>query len=153
MRLRKTLMSHRVVPPWVLPVAVIGLGLYFGWDAIRADGPGIIHARDAEDILSASAETIGEAKQYMEHTEALQRAFREGDREVIHRVMAEQVALNHRMEERLSANRATEEKKRAERAAAVWWARGTIGIIGILLLSLGAWNLVVGRSNNSEQVG
>ena len=78
MNLRKTLMSHRAVPPWVLHVAVIGLGLYYGWDAIRPDGPGIIHARDAEDVLSASAETIGEAMEYMDLTERLHRAFKEG---------------------------------------------------------------------------
>ena len=153
MSLRETLMSRRAVLPWALPVAVLGLGLYFGWEAIRPDGPGMIHARDVEDVLSASADSIVEAKEYMAPTERLHRAIKEGDREVIQRLEAEQEALNHRMEERLTAKRAAEEKGRAERAAAVRRARVTFGIVGALLLSLGAWNLIAGRGKNLEQAG
>ncbi|MEI8213666.1 MAG: hypothetical protein WCI02_16075 [Planctomycetota bacterium] len=153
MSLPKTLMSHRTVPSWVLPVAVIGLGLYFGWEAIRPDGPGMIHARDAEIVLSASAESIADVKDYMDHTGRLNRAIEEGDREVIQRLVEEQKALNHRMEERLSAKRATEEKRMADKAVAVRWARVVLGIVAALLLWLGAWTLVADRSKNSELAG
>jgi cytochrome c-type biogenesis protein CcmH/NrfG len=153
MNLRKTLLSHRAVPAWVQPVAVIGLGLYFGWEAIRPDGNRMIRAGDVEDVLAASADLIVDAEDYMDHTERLHRAYKEGDREVLQRVIAEQEALNRRMEERLTAKRATEEKGRAERAVAVRRARVTFGIVGALLLLLGVWTLVAGRSKNSEQAG
>ena len=109
MSLQKTLMSRRAVSPWVLPVAMLGLGLYFGWEAIRPDGPGMIPARYVEDVLSASADSIVEAKEYMDHNERLLRAIKEDNREAIQRVIAEQEALNHRMEERLTAKQASEE--------------------------------------------
>ncbi len=153
MSLRKTLMSHRAVPLWVLPVAVIGLGLYIGWQAIRPDGPEMIHARDVEDDLLASADFIVDAKDYIDHTERLNRAIKEGDREVIQRMIAEQQALNNRMKERLTAKRATEEKRKAEKTVAVWWARILTGILAALFLSHGAWTLVAGRRKNSELAG
>lgn len=153
MSLRKTLMSHRAVPPWVLSVAVIGLGLYNGWEAIRPDGPAMIHARDVESILSASADSVGEITQYLDRTETLNRALTEGDREVVPRLKAEQKALDHLMEERLTAKRATEERLRGEMVATARRVRVDRGILGALLLSFGVWNLVARRGKNSEQAG
>ena len=153
MSLRKTLMSHRAVPPWVLSVAVIGLGLHNGWEAVRPDDPAMIHARYVENILSADADSVWEITQYLDHTETLNRALTEGDREVIPRLVAEQEALNHFMEERWTAKRANEEKLRAEMVATVRRVRVMRGILGGLLLSFGVWNLVAGRGKNSKQAG
>jgi len=149
MSLRKTLVSHRDVPPWLLPVFLIGSGLYFGWGAARPDGLGFFRSGDVGNVLSASADYIGDTKEYLDHTETLHRALEEGDREVIQRLMVEQEALNRRIEERSIVMRATEEKGRVERASAMRWERVTLGIAGTVLLSLGVWTLVVGRGKKS----
>lgn len=150
MSLRETLLSHRIVPTWVLAFALIGLGLYFGWESIRPDERGLIYSGDLEAVLSASEDSLEQAKDYMDHIDRLHQAIKAGDQEVIERMVKEQVALNHSMEERLTATRATEDKRSAERAAAVRQARITLGISGALLLSLGAWIIVTWRSENSE---
>ena len=148
MSLREILMTRYTVAPWVLPATIICVGLYFATEALRPDGPGLIQTGNVEESLQSSADSIREVTQYIAHTDTLQRAIKEGDPEVIHRLMAEQEVLNQRMEEHLDATRANDAKRRAIRTVSVRQARFTIGILAALLISLGVWSLAASRSQS-----
>jgi hypothetical protein len=150
MHSQKTRRSQLVVPSWVLPITAIGLGLYLAWVAI---GPlaGMTRPVDTEVVLSDSTGFISDTKDYLERTERLQQAIQVGDPEVIQRAVAEQEALNRRMQDRLAAKLKSEEKERADLARVVRRERIRTGVIGALLLSFGIWTLASRRSRIAEQ--
>jgi hypothetical protein len=150
MHSQKTRLSQLVVPSWVLPITAIGLGLYLAWVAI---GPhaGMTRPVDTEVVLSDSTGFISDTKDYLERTERLQQAIQVGDPEVIQRAVAEQEALNRRMQDRLAAKLKSEEKERADLARVVRRERIRTGVIGALLLSFGIWTLASRRSRIAEQ--
>jgi hypothetical protein len=106
---------------------------------------------DTEVVLSDSTGFISDTKDYLERTERLQQAIQVGDPEVIQRAVAEQEALNRRMQDRLAAKLKSEEKERADLARVVRRERIRTGVIGALLLSFGIWTLASRRSRIAEQ--
>ena len=148
MSLEKTLNAHRVMPRWLLPVALFGVGLFFGWEAIRPDGPGWLHRDTVQSAMRDSEGTMAEIKEYLDKTASLSQAIEGADQDELKRLLAEQKSLNLRMEKSQEERQALEENRRSEKALSERRARIWLGIAAALLVVLSVWDLLAGLGKN-----
>lgn len=148
MSLEKTLNAHRAIPRWLPSVALLGLGLFFGWEAIRPDGPGWLHRDTVQSTIQDSERTMAEIKDYLEKTASLSRAIEGADQDELKRLLAEQKSLNQRMEKSQEERQALEENRRSEKALSERRARIWLGIASGLLVMLSVWDLFAGFGKN-----
>jgi transcription initiation factor TFIIIB Brf1 subunit/transcription initiation factor TFIIB len=88
------------MPRWLLPVALLGLGLFFGWDAILPDGPGWLHRDTVQNAIRDSEGTMAEVREYLDKTASFSQAIEDADQDELKRLLAEQGSLNQRMKKR-----------------------------------------------------
>ena len=151
MSLEKTLNAHRVMPRWLPSVALLGLGLFFGWDAIRPDGPGWLHRDTFQNAKRDSEGTMAEIKEYLDKTASLSQAIEGADQDELKRLLAEQKSLNQRMKKSQEERQALEENRRSEKALSERRARIWLGIASGLLVVLSVWDLLAGLERNRGQ--
>ncbi len=148
MSLEKSLTAHRVIPRWFLPRALLGLGLFFGWDAIRPDGPGWLRGDTVQNAIRDSEGTMAEVREYLDKTASFSQAIEDADQDELKRLVAEQGSLNQRMKKRQEERQALEENRRLENALAERRARIWLGIASGLLILLSVWDLFAGFGKN-----
>ena len=148
MSLEKTLNAHRVVPRWLPSVALLCLGLFFGWEAIRPDGPGWLHRDTVQNAIRDSEGTMAEIKDYLEKTASLSQAIEGADQDELKRLLAEQKSLNQRMKKSQEERQALEENRRSEKEISERRARIWLGIASGLLIVLSGWDLFAGFGKN-----
>ena len=148
MSLEKTLNADRVMPRWLPSVALLGLGLFFGWDAIRPDGPGWLHRDTVQNAIRNSEGTMAEVKEYLDKTASLSQAIEGADQDELKRLLAEQKSLNQRMKKSQEERQALEENRRSEKALSERRARIWLGIASGLFIMLSVWDLLAGFGKN-----
>jgi hypothetical protein len=148
MSLEKTLNAHRVMPRWLLPVAFFGVGLFFGWEAIRPGGPGWLHRDTVQSAMRDSEGTMAEIKEYLDKTASLSQAIEGADQDELKRLLAEQKSLNQRMKKSQEERQALEENRRSEKALSERRARIWLGIAAALLVVLSVWDWLAGLGKN-----
>ena len=148
MSLEKTLNEHRAIQRWLPSVALLGLGLFFGWEAIRPDGPGWLHRDSVQNAIRNSEGTMAEIKEYLEKTARLSQAIEGADQDELKRLLAEQKSLNQRMKKSQEERQALEENRRSEKVLSERRARIWLGIASGLLVMLSVWDLFAGFGKN-----
>ena len=148
MSLEKTLNEHRAIQRWLPSVALLGLGLFFGWEAIRPDGPGWLHRDSVQNAIRNSEGTMAEIKEYLEKTARLSQAIEGADQDELKRLLAEQKSLNQRMKKSQEERQALEENRRSEKALSERRARIWLGIASGLFIMLSVWDLLAGFGKN-----
>ena len=148
MSLEKTLNADRVMPRWLPSVALLGLVLFFGWDAIRPDGPGWLHRDTVQNAIRNSEGTMAEVKEYLDKTASLSQAIEGADQDELKRLLAEQKSLNQRMKKSQEERQALEENRRSEKALSERRARIWLGIASGLFIMLSVWDLLAGFGKN-----
>jgi hypothetical protein len=136
------------MPRWLLPVALFGVGLFFGWEAIRPDGPGWLHRDTVQSAMRDSEGTMAEIKEYLDKTASLSQAIEGADQDELKRLLAEQKSLNQRMKKSQEERQALEENRRSEKALSERRARIWLGIAAALLVVLSVWDLLAGLGKN-----
>jgi hypothetical protein len=136
------------MPRWLLPVALFGVGLFFGWEAIRPDGPGWLHRDTVQSAMRDSEGTMAEIKEYLDKTASLSQAIEGADQDELKRLLAEQKSLNQRMKKSQEERQALEENRRSEKALSERRARIWLGIAAALLVVLSVWDWLAGLGKN-----